>query len=311
MACICDAYGSVYYRRKPVLDDDDYDIDFYTADPINPDTSSDSHTSPSPREQLEFLGYYRAAHSLARIARQMSRHLWRPVTDSDGVPFDVLCTLTTALSDWREQYLSIVGVPSNFEGEWDFVSAVSSCASDATYHIMWVVLFNALDEFGVKEINEVTRMNNSPATVPNFSQIDTIKRKVAYEALHGALRIAGLAGVLTSNGYLRLDPAVMLVSCIQSGSLLARLGRPEVSNCIAGLEQYSYSYEEAGEQAVEMRKVYNMAQSGELELNHMASAASRLSPVPNASNDAGGAMLVDEPDIGNTSLRSFGHLLAA
>lgn len=54
MACICDAYGSVYYRRKPVLDDDDYDIDFYTVDPINPDTS-DSHTSPSPREQLEVI----------------------------------------------------------------------------------------------------------------------------------------------------------------------------------------------------------------------------------------------------------------
>lgn len=210
---------------------------------------------------------------------------------------------------------------------------------------MWVVLFNALDDFGVKEINEVTRMNNSPATVPNFSQIDTTKRKVAYEALHGALRIAGLVScvLILQSGSLtttvltggsvdikwlpgpflyvffpflhrrpclfvrcvqRLDPAVMLVSCIQSGSLLARLGRPEVSNCIAGLEQYSYSYEEAGEQAVEMRKVYNLVQSGEMELNHMASAASRLSPVPNAGNDAGVAMLVDEPDMDTTPLRS-------
>jgi hypothetical protein len=53
MACIADAYGSVYYRHKPVLDDDDYDIDFYTADPINSDVA-DSHTPmPSPREQLE------------------------------------------------------------------------------------------------------------------------------------------------------------------------------------------------------------------------------------------------------------------
>ncbi|KAJ7645457.1 hypothetical protein DFH06DRAFT_1211392 [Mycena polygramma] len=299
MACISDAYGSAYYRHKPVLDDDDYDIDFYTVDPINSDVV-DSHTPmPDPREQLEFLGYYRAAHALARVARQMSRNLWRPVTDSDGVSFDVLYMLTTALSAWRDEYLTVVGVPSNFEGEWDFVSAVSSCASDATYHVMWVVLFSALDDFGIKEINEVTRMNQPLSMVQNYSQIDLVKRKVADEALHGALRIAGLAGVLTSNGYLRLDPAVMLVSCIQSGNLLARLGRPEVSNCIAGLEQYSYSYEEAGEQAAEMRRTYNQVRAGELELQHMASVAPRLPYEPQEH-----AMLVDEqqqqqPHMGN------------
>ncbi|KAJ7857696.1 hypothetical protein B0H14DRAFT_2352091, partial [Mycena olivaceomarginata] len=271
MACISDAYGSVYYRHKPVLDDDDYDIDFYTVDPINADVADPHTPMPDPREQLE--GYYRAAHALARVARQMSRNLWRPVTDADGVPFDVLYMLTTALSSWRDEYLTVVGVPSNFEGEWDFVSAVSSCASDATYHVMWVVLFSALDDFGIKEINE---------------QIDLVKRKVADEALHGALRIAGLAGVLTSNGYLRLDPAVMLVSCIQSGNLLARLGRPEVSNCITGLEQYSYSYEEAGEQAAEMRRTYDLVRAGELELQHMASVAPRLPYEPQEH-----AMLVD------------------
>ena len=55
MACICDAYGSVYYRYKPLLDDDDYDMDFYTVDPINPDVQGgfDGPAKPSPREQLE------------------------------------------------------------------------------------------------------------------------------------------------------------------------------------------------------------------------------------------------------------------
>lgn len=119
-------------------------------------------------------------------------------------------------------------------------------------------------------------------------------RKVADEALHGALRIAGLAGVLTSNGYLRLDPAVMLVSVIQSGNLLARFGRPEVSNCIAGLEQYSYSYEEAGEQALEMRRTYNQVRAGELELQHMAAVAPRLPYEPSEHS-----MIVDEPLMGN------------
>ena len=188
----------------------------------------ETHTSkPSPREQLEFLvrlfqnssrvqmsdimqGYYRAAHALARIARQMARQLWRPATDSDGMNADVVGNFTTALVDWREQYLPKVAVPSNFEADWDFVSVVSACkfyllpvpqlllirctnegASDATYHVMWIILFNALDDFGIREINEVVRSGSPPDAVPN-QQFEAVKRKVADEAVHSALRIAGL-----------------------------------------------------------------------------------------------------------------------
>lgn len=56
----------------------------------------------------------------------MSRQLWRPSTDSDGIPFETLRTFMTALSDWRDKYLNLVGVPTNFEGEWDFVSVSNS-----------------------------------------------------------------------------------------------------------------------------------------------------------------------------------------
>lgn len=58
MTCICDAYASAYYRRKPVLDDDDYDIDFYTVDPINTDMVDGQVPAPSPREQLEVCFFY-------------------------------------------------------------------------------------------------------------------------------------------------------------------------------------------------------------------------------------------------------------
>jgi hypothetical protein len=71
----------------------------------------------------------------------------------------------------------------------------------------------------------------------------------------------------------KLDPAVMLVSCVQAGMLLARLGRPEAMNCIAGLEQYSYSYEEAGDQAAEMKRIYQ--NSRDLDFSHMLSVVSR------------------------------------
>jgi hypothetical protein len=70
MACLCDAYASVYYRKKPQLsvargrggahadgrmhrDDDDYDVDFYTAEPVSGEPNGSGAAAPSTREQLE------------------------------------------------------------------------------------------------------------------------------------------------------------------------------------------------------------------------------------------------------------------
>ena len=51
MACLSDAYGATYYRRKPQVEDEDYDVDFYTVDPVS--TDPDGQTKPDPREHLE------------------------------------------------------------------------------------------------------------------------------------------------------------------------------------------------------------------------------------------------------------------
>lgn len=51
MACLSDAYGAAYYRRKPQVEDEDYDVDFYTVDPVSVDP--DGQTKPDPREHLE------------------------------------------------------------------------------------------------------------------------------------------------------------------------------------------------------------------------------------------------------------------
>jgi hypothetical protein len=105
---------------------------------------------------------------------------------------------------------------------------------------MWIILFSALDDFGIKELN-------AGITHPDVvAEIDVVRRKVADEALHGALRIAGLAGVLTSNGYLvskRLtlsingshflrDSALIQPSCWSVVSLL--------EHCLLGLDVRKY-----------------------------------------------------------------------
>jgi hypothetical protein len=57
---------------------------------------------------------------------------------------------------------------------------------------MWIIIFNALDDFGIKEVNEIVR-SGSPTGSPSVPQeIEAVKKKVLDEALHGALRIAGL-----------------------------------------------------------------------------------------------------------------------
>jgi hypothetical protein len=92
----------------------------------------------------------------------------------------------------------------------------------------------------------------------------------------------------------RLDPAVMQVMCTQAGTFLARSGRPEVSNCIAGLEQYSYSYVEAGDYAAEMKRVYSNVKSGEIDFNHMANLVPRVTI-----QDAGNPMAMDVTENGS------------
>ena len=72
----------------------------------------------------------------------------------------------------------------------------------------------------------------------------------------------------------------MHVSCNYAGILLARFGRPEVQNCIEGLEQYSYSYEEAADQAQELRRLFALARAGQMDFTHMASAVMRQQQHP-------------------------------
>jgi hypothetical protein len=78
----------------------------------------------------------------------------------------------------------------------------------------------------------------------------------------------------------------MHISLIFAGHLLARLGRPEVTNCINGLKQYSYAYEESGEQANEIHREFERARAGELELHHMAAVVARMNASSSSSSSS-------------------------
>ncbi|KAL5514730.1 hypothetical protein ACEPAG_2046 [Sanghuangporus baumii] len=64
-----------------------------------------------------------------------------------------------------------------------------SDASDATYQFMWVIVFNAVDDFGRKEFNDAVRMSLLPNMLPNPT-IESVKqtmlgsyRMVPYKSL--------------------------------------------------------------------------------------------------------------------------------
>ncbi|KAG8814191.1 hypothetical protein FRC19_001947, partial [Serendipita sp. 401] len=185
---------------------------------------------------------------LADISRKLARDLSKPSIMSFGIPLQVLQRAVEELRNWKEKYLRIVGVPDNYQANWDFIAAVSACTCDAQYHVMWVILHSALDEFNVREAKKGSM---------SLTTLHELEKQVFEEALQGALRISGLTSVLTSNGYLRLDPNILHFSTYAAGMFLARYGKVEVKTCIQGLEQYSFAYEEAHEQAKWMQQVYS------------------------------------------------------
>lgn len=66
-------------------------------------------------------------------------------------------------------------------------------ASDATYHVMWVIVFDAVDDYGIRELNEFERNHNPDLGPPQIpTHMDEVRGKVFDEALRGASRIAGL-----------------------------------------------------------------------------------------------------------------------
>ena len=57
----------------------------------------------------------------------MSRYLWRPATESDGVQIQTIWGFMQSLNEWKDNYLQHVGVPPNFPSDWDFISCVTAC----------------------------------------------------------------------------------------------------------------------------------------------------------------------------------------
>ena len=179
--------------------------------------------------------WYSALHDLAVCSRYMAERFWIPATERDGIPYDVVENTVNMLMRWRDDHLATVGAMNDLQSHTDYVAAVGACkwifflhcssdvlivnglgASDCSYNVLWVILSQAMEDFGIKEVNEIMRDPSASARVlpngdgtgalssttpvglpPHLSPMVQLERAVANEALKSATRIAGLVRLVT------------------------------------------------------------------------------------------------------------------
>ena len=75
-----------------MLDDDDYDIDFYTVEPIHPEATEPQNPMPSPRLQLEVLSRHVACLTEANVYNSFwfVQLIWRESATTNIIARDII-----------------------------------------------------------------------------------------------------------------------------------------------------------------------------------------------------------------------------
>ncbi|WVQ98940.1 hypothetical protein IAU59_006072 [Kwoniella sp. CBS 9459] len=252
-----EGFKTACHRMKPSLYDEDFEFEF--------ENDQETMTHPSfpmdGRQEVPgglghlsdvslHLGqhWYNGCRQITSVFRSVSRALWIPKTAVAGIPISFLRDFIHRTSVWRDSHLSIIGAPAQWPEAWNFQQAITACSIDCLYHVIWLLVNRAMEEFGIAE--EKSAMGGG------IVEIESIMRRIKEEAEHAALRIAALVGILTENGYLKLDPLIMNHTLYEAGLYLAFRGRGEHLICIAGLRQYSLSFPALWDQADELETVY-------------------------------------------------------
>lgn len=275
LACMMDAHMSAFYRRKPYLALEDYTTDL-PAPPPAPEQEGPHPLATAQGYQI----WLTSSQQQVEMMRSVYYTLWTPQTALHGISARKLEKLASLAFAWRENHLALVGAPyPAWPPHWNFADAVTACASDMNYHIVWILMWEAIEEFGIAELkvsnasayNTETsaRYGSSPATRTkgemelDQSKIRGLSARIYDEALNGALRSANLSQVLCDNGYLRLEAGIMKWSMAEAGFCLTKFKRPEVTSIIEALRQYGQAFEECYDQANELEQLASTYLHGE------------------------------------------------
>ncbi|WVF71971.1 hypothetical protein IAT40_006781 [Kwoniella sp. CBS 6097] len=267
-----EGYKSACHRMKPSLYDEDFEFEDVQEPATHPSfpASGVSQESSPLGSYTNVSHWYNGCRQITSVFRSVSRALWIPKTAVTGIPITFLRDFIHRTSVWRDNHLSIIGAPAQWPESWDFQQAITACSIDCLYHVVWLIVNRTMEEFGIAE--EKSAMGGGVV------EIESIKRRIKEEAEHAALRIAALIGILTENGYLKLDPLIIHHTIYEAGLYLASRGRTEHLICIAGLRQYSLSFPALWDQADELESVYATATAAATACGHAHHLAAASNP---------------------------------
>ena len=83
------------------------------------------------RAELQSVAFLGAASAGSKMCRQLCADLWHPRVPDMGIPLAALETFINACSSWRDNFLSQLGVPSQWPNSWNFDAAITACSTDA------------------------------------------------------------------------------------------------------------------------------------------------------------------------------------
>lgn len=267
LACMFDAHMSAFYRRKPILAAEDYS----TKPPAPPRTGPVTGPSPVAAEE-GYRIWLNSALEQCEMMRSVYFTLWTPCAYEEGVSARKLEKLVSAAYRWRSSHLALVGAPDpDWPSQWKFADAVTACSSDLNYHVVWLLMWQAIDEYGIAELkaNNLAQYNAAlirhgtsiglPVTMAEMeldqSKVNGMRNAIYEEALKAALRSANLAKMLHDFDYLQNEAGIMKFTLCEAGYCLTRFKRPEVYMIIDGLRQYGQAFEECYEQADELERL--------------------------------------------------------
>ncbi|WWC60912.1 uncharacterized protein I303_103488 [Kwoniella dejecticola CBS 10117] len=249
-----DSSRAALYRLKPSLSADHFDVDPVEHAMLSEGAPMMQPLGGTEHNIIDQATWFKIHHTYCSISYTLAKSLWIPSISARGIPFTILREFIHSSSIWRDKYLSSIGIPTIWPEHWDFLQAITTCTTDCYYHDLWLVVHKAIQDFGIREEKSPLERNES-----NKFEIESIKRRVKEEAEHAALRIAALTGVLTENGYLKLDPLIINHPIFSAGEYLASLGRSEYLICVAGLKQYSTVYPALWDQAERLDQIFHDA----------------------------------------------------
>jgi hypothetical protein len=181
---LSDGFRSAFHRLRPIMYVSSISVCWGLAYRRH-GADSDIENPPTIPPGQYSEAWHTASLAGSTLSAKLSAQLFTRKFEQAGITLPCLVELAHALSSWRDEHLSKLGVPSKWPE--DFLAAITACSTDVYYHCLWLVVMRAIDDFGIIGSGD------------NGEEANAMKERYKTESDHGAMRIAALASPFISS----------------------------------------------------------------------------------------------------------------